>query len=151
MSDIVIFDLDGTIALIDKRRELSTNKDYKIDWDIFFDPKNIKLDKPNYPVIDILKLLKSKGFKIFILSGRLNTTKEATLEWLYKNNIEFDQIKMRKNTIKGKYISDVELKEKWMTEIGKENIFCVFDDRNTLVEMWRRNGLTCFQVADGNF
>ena len=59
MSDIVIFDLDGTIALIDKRRELSTNKDYKIDWDIFFDPKNIKLDKPNYPVIDILKLLKS--------------------------------------------------------------------------------------------
>ena len=81
----------------------------------------------------------------------INTTKEATLEWLCKNNIEFDQIKMRKNTIKGKYISDVELKEKWMTEIGKENIFCVFDDRNTLVEMWRRNGLTCFQVADGNF
>ncbi len=151
MSDIIIFDLDGTIALIDKRRELSTKKDYKIDWDIFFDPKNIKLDKPNYPVIELLKLLKSKGFKIFILSGRLNTTKEATLEWLHKNDIEFDQIKMRKNTIKGKYISDVELKEKWMTEIGKENIFCVFDDRNALVEMWRRNGLTCFQVADGNF
>jgi len=27
----------------------------------------------------------------------------------------------------------------------------VFDDRNSVVDMWRRNGIPCFQVADGDF
>ena len=142
----VIFDLDGTIALIDKRRKISTKANGKIDWDIFFDPNNIDLDEPNLPVIKSLQSFKKDGYKIIILSGRLETTKDSTLSWLKNNNVEFDIIKMRKNTPTGKYISDVELKE-----IGKENVLCVYDDRTKLVEMWRKNGLTCYQVADGNF
>ena len=32
------------------------------------------------------------------------------------------------------------------------NVKYVFDDRNQVVDMWRNGlGLTCFQVADGNF
>jgi len=27
----------------------------------------------------------------------------------------------------------------------------VFDDRDQVVEMWRANGIPCFQVAPGNF
>ena len=54
----VIFDLDGTLALIDQRRELSTKENGKINWDIFFDPKNIELDLPNHPVIEMAKLIK---------------------------------------------------------------------------------------------
>lgn len=27
----------------------------------------------------------------------------------------------------------------------------VFDDRNSVVKMWRLLGLTCFQVAEGDF
>ena len=42
--DVVIFDLDGTLALIDDRRKLSTKPNGKMDWDTFFDPDNIKLD-----------------------------------------------------------------------------------------------------------
>lgn len=147
----VIFDLDGTIALVDKRRKISAKENGKIDWDVFFDSKNIKLDQPNLPVIETLNSLKEKGFKIIILSGRLNTTKNATLKWLKKNKVQFDQIKMRENTPKGKYISDIDLKQKWLNEIGQENILCVFDDRKKLVEMWRKNNLTCFQVAEGDF
>ena len=147
----VIFDLDGTIALIDKRRKISTKANGKIDWDIFFDPNNIDLDEPNLPVIKSLQSFKKDGYKIIILSGRLETTKDATLSWLKNNNVEFDIIKLRNNTPTGKYISDVELKENWLKEIGKENVLCVYDDRTKLVEMWRKNGLTCYQVADGNF
>ena len=58
---------------------------------------------------------------------------------------------MRENTSKVKYISDVELKQKWLNEIGKENVLCVFDDRTKVVEMWRKNGLSCFQVSNGDF
>ena len=58
MKKKVIFDLDGTLALIDKRRELSTKEDGKINWDIFFDPKNIQLDLPNTPIIEMAKMMK---------------------------------------------------------------------------------------------
>ena len=87
MKNIIIFDLDGTIALIDKRREFSLKPNGRLDWDVFFNPKNIDLDKPNLPVINTLKALKNSGYKIVILSGRLETTKKATLNWLKKNNV----------------------------------------------------------------
>jgi hypothetical protein len=30
-------------------------------------------------------------------------------------------------------------------------LMAVFDDRDKVVAMWRRNGVACFQVAEGNF
>lgn len=151
MKNIIIFDLDGTLALIDERRKISTKMNGKLDWDIFFNSTNIKLDKPNIPVISILKSLNKEDFKIYILTGRLETTKKASLKWLSENNIEFDQFWMRKDNNVEKFLSDEILKENWLLEIGKNNIMCVFDDRTKIVNMWRRNGVTCFQVADGNF
>ena len=34
----VLFDLDGTLALIDDRRKFCTKPNGKLDWDKFFDP-----------------------------------------------------------------------------------------------------------------
>jgi hypothetical protein len=31
------------------------------------------------------------------------------------------------------------------------NVFFVLDDRNQVVDFWRSKGLTCFQVAPGDF
>ena len=59
---IVIFDLDGTLALIDKRRDISTKDNGKMDWDTFFDPKNIDLDVPNQPVINMAQNVTFTGF-----------------------------------------------------------------------------------------
>ena len=57
--------------------------------------------------------------------------------------------------IKVEAVKDSDLKEFWLDDIfpGLEikDIFAVFDDRNQVVDMWRQNGLTCFQVADGDF
>ena len=61
MNKIVIFDLDGTLALIDKRRDLATKDNGKMDWDVFFDPDNIDLDTPNQTVIDMANMLHSQG------------------------------------------------------------------------------------------
>ena len=60
----VIFDLDGTLALIDKRRAISLLKNGKMDWDVFFDPKNIDLDQPNHAVIAMAQTLKAAGNRI---------------------------------------------------------------------------------------
>ena len=146
---IVIFDLDGTLALIDDRRDLATKDNGKFDWDVFFNPDNISLDLPNQPVIDMANLLHKQGFRIFILSGRSDVTHQATVNWLNDNGIWWDHLVMRpQNHL---YLPDNDLKQMWLDSIGKDNVAMVFDDRNQVVDMWRDNGLTCFQVADGDF
>jgi len=149
----IIFDLDGTLALIDDRRALSTKDNGKIDWDIFFDPNNINLDKPNQPVIKVAQMFKDSGFRIVILSGRLKTTKDVTKKWLEKFNVPFDVLKMRPDNKQFKFMSDDDLKQGWLDSLftNKEDVFAVFDDRNKVVDMWRSNGLNVFQVAEGDF
>ena len=145
---IVIFDLDGTLALIDKRRTISTKDNGKMDWDKFFDPKNIDLDVPNKPVIKMADLL-SNNHSIWILSGRSDVTYKATVDWLNHHDIWFDKLIMRPGN--HLYMPDNDLKQMWLDSIGKDNVAMVFDDRNQVVDMWRSNGLTTFQVADGDF
>ncbi len=149
----IIFDLDGTLALIDDRRVLSTKDNGKIDWDIFFDPNNINLDKPNQPVIKVAQMFKDNGFRIVILSGRLKTTKDVTKKWLEKFNVPFDVLKMRPDNKQFKFMSDDDLKQGWLDSLftNKEDVFAVFDDRKKVVDMWRSNGLNVFQVAEGDF
>jgi hypothetical protein len=149
MNKIVIFDLDGTLALIDKRRDLATKDNGKFDWDVFFDPKNIDLDLPNQPVIDMANLLSKQGYTIMILSGRSDVTHQATRDWLNKHGVWFDTLTMR--TKHYHYTKDSDLKQMWLDSIGVDNVAMVFDDRQQVVDMWRQNGLTCFQVADGDF
>ena len=66
MKNTIIFDLDGTLALIDKRRDLSRKPNGKIDFKILHDPSNIYLDKPNLPVIRMAQLFAQDGFNIVI-------------------------------------------------------------------------------------
>ena len=153
---IVIFDLDGTLALIDKRRALSQKMNGKMDWDIFFDPTNIDLDQPYTPVIKMAQMLKSQGFMIVIFSGRSKATKDATTQWLDRHDVPFDVIKMRPadRSIGGHFhfMKDSDLKQHWLDDLQiKDDIFAVFDDRNQVVDMWRSNGLQVFQVAEGDF
>ena len=149
----VIFDLDGTLALIDDRRKISTKPDGKMNWDVFFDPKNIDLDQPNDAVIKMAQTLKDAGNRIVILSGRSKATKDATKAWLNKFNVPFDVLKMRPTSNEFKFMPDDKLKQMWLDNLftDKNDIVCVFDDRQKVVDMWRSNGLTCMQVAPGNF
>ena len=149
----VIFDLDGTLALIDKRRAISTKDNGKMDWDVFFDPKNIDLDLPNHGVIAMAQTLKAAGHRIIIFSGRSKGTKDATNTWLKKFNVPCDILKMRPTSKDFMFMPDDKLKQMWLDNLftDKSDIICVFDDRQKVVDMWRDNGLTCMQVAPGNF
>ena len=145
----VIFDLDGTLALVDKRREIAKKPNGKIDFDIFYDPQYIELDEPNSFVIELAKMYKRDGYEIVIVSGRSDRTKEATERWLEKYGILYDQMIMRKRK---NFTPDNELKERWLEKyLDRDDIRVVVDDRQRVVDMWRRNGLDVFQVANGNF
>ena len=154
MKKTVIFDLDGTLALIDTRRALSLKMNGKMDWDKFFDPQNIQLDEPNTPVIKMAQMLDSQGFNIVIFSGRSNRTRTATKNWLTKHNVPFNDfdLHMRPTSDDWHFMKDSDLKQIWLDSVvNKDDVFAVFDDRQQVVDMWRANGLTCFQVADGDF
>ena len=91
----VIFDLDGTLALIDDRRVLCTKDNGKLDWDKFFDPSNIKMDKPNHPVIKMAQTLAEAGHMIAIFSGRSESTLLSTKSWLNRHNVPWHTLNMR--------------------------------------------------------
>ena len=147
---IVIFDLDGTIADISVRRHLATKDDGRMNWTIFQDPKNIDLDVPNQKVVDMLDMIDNTDkYQIWILSGRSDVTKDVTIDWLSNNGINYDHLIMRPQNYL--YLPDNDLKQMWLDSIGVDNVAMVFDDRQQVVDMWRSNGLTCFQVADGDF
>tara|TARA_Y100001937_G_scaffold128777_1_gene207910 strand:+ start:729 stop:1199 length:471 start_codon:yes stop_codon:yes gene_type:complete len=151
----VIFDLDGTLANIEERRKLSTKDNGKMDWDKFFDPENIRLDKPNPAVIKMAQVLAESGHMIAILSGRSKGTQLTTKSWLNRNNVPYHIIKMRPTSKEWMYMPDDELKQHWLDDLFpgdiRDRIVAVFDDRQKVVDMWRKNGLTCMQVAPGDF
>ena len=151
MKNTIIFDLDGTLALIDKRREVSTKPNGKLDWGKFFNSTNIKLDEPNLPVIKTAQLFAEQGFNIVILSGRSNKTETATRSWLSENKVPFNKLIMR-NSETDHFTPDWVLKKNMLDEnLDINDVFLVVDDRDRVVKLWRSLGLTTFQVAEGNF
>ena len=151
MKKTVIFDLDGTLALIDKRRELARKPNGKIDFKILHNPYNINLDEPNPPVVRIAQMFAEQGFKIVIFSGRSDKTATATLSWLSRNKVPFKKLVMRPHKTMG-FVPDEILKKDMLDKhLDINNIFMVVDDRQKVVDMWRSLGLTCLQVAEGNF
>lgn len=147
MKNIVLCDLDGTLADIEHRRHLVTNGNNK--WNKFYEA--CIDDNPNIAVISAMKSFHLSKMNLHIVSGRSDLVKEKTLIWLVKHEIPFHRLTMR---TEGDYTPDDVLKLNWLNsgELGsRDNILCVLDDRDKVVKMWRGEGLTCFQVAEGNF
>lgn len=146
----VLVDLDGTLALNKHRfHYIDKSLGKKIDWNAYF--QACDQDAPHKPVIETIKALKEQGYKIHIFSARGDVVREKTIQWLHRFNVPFDDLTMREMN---SYTPDEELKKQWLLSYYpnyQTDIFCVFDDRNKVVKMWRSMGLTCFQVAEGNF
>lgn len=147
--DIVIFDLDGTLAIIDERLKESSIKSGKINWKRFFSEDLIKKDLPNLPVIKTANLFHQNGYKIYIFSGRSETTENATRKWLKDNRIQYDYLRLRKEN---DYRPDEIVKKDFLKTLSiLDRVFLIFDDRKKVVKMWRSLGLPCFQVSEGDF
>ena len=97
MKNTVIFDLDGTLAKIDKRIKLARKPNGKMDFDILHDRDNIYLDEPNEPVVRIAELFADDGLQIVIFTGRPDTTESVTRQWLAKHGIPYHKLVMRDN------------------------------------------------------
>lgn len=163
---IYIFDLDGTLADIEHRRKfldknLFTNLSPNERWRNFFREEEILKDTPKYRIMELLQILK-QYHTIWIWSARPDYLLEVTLKWFslylqeeillwpasYPSTIS---LRMRPSNSQ---ISDVDLKRSWLEQLDSQllsKINVIFDDRDSVVQMWRSKGLTCCQVAEGDF
>lgn len=132
---VIICDIDGTLALFGDK-----NPYYR----------DFENDGVNEDVIDIVQRVVDQLHGIVYVSGRKKQFHTATTYWLRKNHLPDGPLFMRndddnrEDSIVKKEIYEREIK-------GKYNVDFVLDDRNRVVTMWRSLGLTCLQVADGNF
>lgn len=137
-----LVDLDGTLALMDGRGPF--------DW------KRVGEDTVNEAVRDLVLALSTahdlhpSAPKIVILSGRDESCRFETELWLVENEIPCDALYMRPA---GDMRKDAIVKLELFREhvAPSYHVRGVLDDRDQVVEMWRSLGLTCAQVAPGNF
>ncbi|NJM96522.1 MAG: AAA family ATPase [Phormidesmis sp. RL_2_1] len=135
LADVIVVDMDGTLALIGDRSP--------------YDGSKCDRDQPNLPVLQTI-LKWQETHKIIVISGRTDDASAMTAAWLKQHGVQYAALHMRacgdarKDTIVKEEIYRQHLE-------GKFNVIAVFDDRTSVVEMWRSLGLSVFQVAEGDF
>jgi predicted kinase len=133
----IICDLDGTLALMGNRDPYDATESDK--------------DTLNEVVANVLKTFSDKGYNILLVSGREEIFREPTLRFLEKFAVSYQQLWMRKAK---DYRKDAIIKKEIFDRevAGKYYIEFVLDDRDQVVEMWRKDlKLNCFQVNYGAF
>jgi predicted kinase len=133
----ILCDLDGTLAIIHDRSP--------------FDAKRCETDLLNIPVAEIVKTYHEKGVKIILMSGREDSSRSQTMNWLSYNKIPYNALYMRKT---GDIRKDSVVKKELYEAHVKRQFFVQFvlDDRNQVVDLWRLDlGLLCLQVNYGDF
>lgn len=133
----VLVDIDGTVALKGARSP--------------FDETRVHEDRPNRPVIEAIEAEHAAGRRVVFMSGRTDACREATEEWLRVHvGVPYEALHMRpagdarKDSVVKRELFDRHVRDLY-------DVRRVYDDRDQVVTMWRSLGLSCLQVADGNF
>lgn len=135
-------DVDGTLA------HMSGRSPY--DW------KRVHEDKVDDVIANIVvqlhegSNLDQSQYKVIVMSGRDMSCSGATQDWLIEHGIWYDDIFMRpEGDMRPDNIVKAELFDKYVRD--NYDVQFVLDDRDQVVDMWRSMGLTCLQVAEGDF
>lgn len=165
----VVFDIDGTLANAEHRLHFIKDTAYfvgdplKPNWDAFLSTEQMMSDAPIPQTWAIMEGLISEGARIIFITGRPERERASTWEWLTEEDCECRHYPSRyliANTSNRLYMrSDGDrrpssvTKEECLMRARKDglNPTLVFEDRKDDTEMWRRNGLLCCQVAEGNY
>jgi hypothetical protein len=132
----ILCDLDGTLAHLNGRNP--------------YDASTCTEDTLNEPVAHIVRTYAAAGVKVILVSGREERFRKPTEHWLAEHRIAYEALLMRRTR---DFRKDAIIKtEIYRARIeGTFRVLFVLDDRNQVVDQWRTLGLTCLQVAPGDF
>jgi len=144
--DCYIFDIDGTLADNSHRQSFISGE--KKDWRGFF--ACCDKDQPIFPIINLSLHLYEAGMPVVLITGRSMECSNQTEQWLKKYGVQHCGIYFR---AEGDHRPDHEVKSELMDQLIADGFspLMVFDDRNSVVKMWRARGIPCAQVAEGDF
>ena len=155
----MIFDIDGTLVDITHRLHFIKNKPK--NWEKFYEEiKNDRIIEEMGLLLNTIILNPSN--RVVFCTGRHEKYRETTEIQiseitnqqlpLVNNKTEESPfpLYMRKNN---DFRPDYEVKSEILDSLIKDGFQpkLVFDDRTSVVEMWRSRGIRCLQVSSGNF
>lgn len=142
--ELVIFDIDGTLADISQRVHHIRRKPK--NWNAF--NEGMAKDKAVHSMVRLCNILYTAGLYIILCSGRNERNRPETVEWLKQQGVNYHELLLRKDE---DFRSDAVVKREILSNLDKSKILFVVEDRSRVVEMWRSEGLTCLQCAPGEF
>lgn len=143
--DIVIFDIDGTLANGEHRQQFVRAKPK--NWPAY--NRRMPDDTVHEHVLAMYEALSAcDSHKLFIVSGREAIFRDVTEKWLLDNGvIGYEALYMRPAN---DYRSDDIIKEEILLKhFDKDRILCVFDDRPRVIRMWRKHGIPVLDCGLG--
>jgi len=142
--ELVIFDIDGTLADVSERIHHVSKKPK--NWNAFF--AGMAQDKAIHSMVRLCNILHASGIQIILCSGRSEEHRARTVAWLAQQGVNYHALLLRKDKDRR---SDTEIKRELLATLDKSKILFVVEDRSRVVEMWRSEGLVCLQCAPGEF
>jgi len=158
----IIFDIDGT--LLDISHRLSFIKQTPKDWKAFRDPKQKRWDEPILKIIMIAQALQRDEHQLIFASGRseserLDTAKSLNRWFNFEGALDVASTMgkeyfptcpfyMRQEK---DYRKDTIVKAKFLHQMREDgyNPVLAFDDRPSIIQMWRDHGLCVADVGFG--
>lgn len=141
---LVVCDIDGTVADLTHRLEYARGE--KKDWKKFF--SLLSGDTPRQDIyIAAQSLAHEHDALLVFVSARPEDYRLETEQWLRDNGMMYDNLIMRR---KGDKRQDTDVKSDIYNRYLKQyEIVRVFDDRPSVIRMWREKGLEVEDVGNG--
>jgi hypothetical protein len=134
MKNIILCDIDGTVANNDHRQHFLKGKK---DWDGFF--SELSKDTPITPIINLVNDEHASGMEIVFLTGRPERYRYSTTLWLKEYfDFEFRLLMRKDNDQTNKIIVKEEIFD---ANFKIHQINSVIDNDEQLLEMWRGKGI----------
>jgi hypothetical protein len=119
-----------------------------MDWDVFLDPKMMtKHDTPNLHVIHLVRVLSDSGHNILVTSARNERHRDVTALQLLNWEVDYEKLYLRAD---GDFRRDDIVKSEIYRKILEDGYVprIAIDDRNQVVQAWRKLGIHCWQVEE---
>lgn len=145
----IIVDLDGTLCNLDNRlHHVRPPAGVKKNWKGFFD--DLEHDIPHEGVATIVRKFEGSDVKVVFASGRPDDFARKTTAWLEKFGFPSRELYMR---CRGDHREDFVAKEIILDFeiLTRYTPLFFIDDRQQVIDLWRRRGFVALQCAKGDF